>query len=149
MLERTIKGRPMPRSPRRTPLRPKVLALVSAIPRGHVTTYGALARRLGVSARQVAYVLARLTMEESERLSWYRVVAAGGVVSTMRLGAVGRKQVRCLAAEGIAVTAWNKIDDFRAVEWAPTGPALPSETFNSCSPSVATVAVDFCRQLRI
>ena len=39
----------------------------------------------------------------------------------MRLGAVGRKQVRCLAAEGIAVTARNKIDDFRAVEWAQTG----------------------------
>ncbi len=109
----------MPHSHRPTPLKPKVLALVAAIPEGRVTTYGAVARRLRVSARQVAFVMARLTGEESARLPWFRVVAAGGVISTMKLGAVGRRQIKCLEAEGIAVTARHKIEDFRVVEWTP------------------------------
>jgi len=107
------------RNPKPTPLKPKVLALLSTIPEGRVTTYGAIARRLRVTARQVAFVMARLTKAESEKLPWFRVVAAGGVISTMKLGAVGRRQIKCLAAEGVAVTARHKIEDFRAVEWAP------------------------------
>src|SRR5262249_24793076 len=42
--------------------KPRVLAVVAAIPKGQVTTYGTIARHLGVTARQVAFVLATLTV---------------------------------------------------------------------------------------
>src|SRR5437879_5695576 len=82
-------------------LKRRVIAVVAAIPEGRVTTYGILARRLRVSPRQVAFVMARLTPEESQALPWFRVVAAKGVVSTTKLGAVGRRQIERLRAEGV------------------------------------------------
>ena len=99
--------------------RSRVVAVVAAIPEGRVTTYGAIGRHLGATARQVARVLASFTPEESARLPWFRVVAANGVVSTTKLGAVGRRQIARLQAEGVAVTPRNKIEDFAAVLWEP------------------------------
>ena len=109
----------MPHPTKLASLKAKVLAVIAAIPEGQVTTYGAIARRLRVTARQVAFVLVRLTAEESERLPWFRVVAAGGFVSTTKLGAVGRRQIGRLRAEGILVTARNKVEDFRVLAWDP------------------------------
>ena len=100
-------------------LKSRVLAVLAAIPEGRVTTYGTIARHLKVTARQVAFVLATLTVEESERLPWFRVVAANGVVSSTKLGAVGRKQIKRLRAEGVAVTPRNKVEDFRVIAWSP------------------------------
>ena len=100
-------------------LKLRVLAVVAAIPKGRVTTYGTIARHLRVTGRQVAFVLARLTVEESERLPWFRVVAANGVVSSTKLGSVGRRQIARLRAEGIAVTPRNKVEDFRVSAWSP------------------------------
>ena len=99
--------------------RSRVVAVVAAIPEGRVTTYGTIARHLGGTARQVARVLSGFTAEESARLPWFRVVAAGGVVSTVKLGAVGRRQVARLRAEGVGVTARNKVEEFDAVAWSP------------------------------
>jgi methylated-DNA-protein-cysteine methyltransferase-like protein len=99
--------------------RPQVLAVVGAIPEGRVTTYGAIGRHLRGTARQVAFVLATLTAEESERLPWCRVVAANGVVSSTKLGAVGRRQIERLRAEGVAVTPRNKVEDFPVIAWSP------------------------------
>jgi methylated-DNA-protein-cysteine methyltransferase-like protein len=100
-------------------LRARVLAVIAAIPEGRVTTYGAIARRLKATARQVAFVLARFTPEESATLPWFRVVAANGVISTMKLGAVGRRQIARLRAEGVEVTPRNKVANFDAVFWQP------------------------------
>jgi methylated-DNA-protein-cysteine methyltransferase related protein len=97
----------------------RVLAVVGAIPEGRVTTYGTIGRRLRVTARQVAFVLATLTVEEAERLPWFRVVAANGVVSSTKLGAVGRKQIERLRAEGVAVTRRCKVEDFPVIAWTP------------------------------
>jgi methylated-DNA-protein-cysteine methyltransferase-like protein len=97
----------------------QVLAVVAAIPEGRVTTYGAIAQHLRVTARQVARILATLTAEESERLPWFRVVAANGIVSSTKLGAVGRKQIERLRAEGVAVTPRNKVEDFHVLAWSP------------------------------
>ena len=97
----------------------RVIAVVAAIPEGRVSTYGAIARHLGVTARQVAFVLARLTAEESARLPWFRVVAANGVVSSTKRGAVGRRQIERLRAEGVAVTPRNKVEDFQVIAWSP------------------------------
>jgi methylated-DNA-protein-cysteine methyltransferase related protein len=99
--------------------RPRVLEVLVAIPEGRVTTYGTIAAHLHVSARQVAFVLATLTVEESGRLPWFRVVAANGVVSSTKLGAVGRRQIARLRAENIAVTARNKVEDFHLIAWSP------------------------------
>jgi len=97
----------------------RVLAVVAAIPEGRVTTYGTIAKHLQTNARQVAFVLATLTAEESKRLPWFRVVAANGVVSSTKLGAVGRRQIARLRAEGVAVTARNKVEDFHVIAWSP------------------------------
>jgi methylated-DNA-protein-cysteine methyltransferase-like protein len=99
----------------------RVLAVVAAIPEGRVTSYGTIARHLQVTARQVAFVLARLTVEESERLPWFRVVAANGVVSSTKLGSVGRRQIERLRAEGVKVTPRNKVENFRRIVWVPRG----------------------------
>jgi methylated-DNA-protein-cysteine methyltransferase related protein len=97
----------------------QVLAVVAAIPEGRVTTYGAIARHLHVTARQVARILATLTAEESKQLPWFRVVAANGVVSSTKLGAVGRRQIQRLRAEGVAITPQNKAEDFHVIAWSP------------------------------
>jgi methylated-DNA-protein-cysteine methyltransferase-like protein len=97
----------------------RVLAVLAAIPEGRVTTYGTIARHLHVTARQVAFILATLTAEESERLPWFRVVAANGVVSSTKLGSVGGRQIVRLRAEGVAVTPRNKVEDFRMIAWSP------------------------------
>ena len=102
-------------------LKSRVLALLAAIPEGRVTTYGTLAKRLRATARQVARVLATLSDEESARLPWFRVVAANGVVSSMKLGAVGRRQIERLRAEGVEVSMRNKIVSFHEVAWSPAG----------------------------
>jgi methylated-DNA-protein-cysteine methyltransferase-like protein len=97
----------------------RVLAVVAAIPKGRVTTYGTIARHLGIRARQVGFILATLTVEESRRLPWFRVVAANGIVSSTKVGAVGRRQIARLRAEGVAVTPRNKIEDFDVIAWSP------------------------------
>jgi methylated-DNA-protein-cysteine methyltransferase-like protein len=100
-------------------LKARVLAVIAAIPEGRVTTYGTIAKHLRINARQVAFVLATLTVEESGQLPWFRVVAAKGVVSSTKLGAVGRRQIARLRAENIAVTARNKVEDFELIAWSP------------------------------
>lgn len=112
--ERTAK------STSRARLKERVLAVVIAIPEGRVSTYGTIAKHLRCTARQVAFVMARLTAEESASVPWFRVVAAGGVVSTTKLGAVGREQIRRLREEGLAVSLRNKVEDFAGLVWAPS-----------------------------
>src|SRR5262245_53684517 len=90
-----------------TRLTGRVVRIVAAVPQGRFATYGLIARRLRARPRQVAFVMARLTPEESEELPWFRVVAANGVVSTTKLGLVGRRQIAHLQAEGVAVTMRN------------------------------------------
>jgi methylated-DNA-protein-cysteine methyltransferase-like protein len=98
---------------------------VAAIPEGRVTTYGTLARHLKATPRQVASVLANLSEEESEGLPWFRVVAANGVVSSVKLGAVGRRQIERLRAEGLGVTPRNKVEGFREIFWVPGEATAP------------------------
>jgi methylated-DNA-protein-cysteine methyltransferase-like protein len=101
-------------------LKSRVLAVVAAIPEGRVTTYGIIARHLQTTARQVGFVMATLTPRESKRLPWFRVVAANGVVSTIKLGYVGRRQIARLRGEGVAVTARNRVEDFHEISWSPS-----------------------------
>jgi methylated-DNA-protein-cysteine methyltransferase-like protein len=97
----------------------KVVATIAAIPESRVTTYGAIGKAIGATARQVARVLANLTPEESRELPWFRVVASGGVISSLKVGAVGRRQIERLQNEGIEVTLRGRIIDFASVFWQP------------------------------
>ena len=99
--------------------RDRVLAVVAAIPAGRVTTYGAIARRLRTTPRLVARVLASFSPEESRTLPWFRVVAANGIVSTLKLGTVGRRQIDLLQLDGVLVGPRNKVIDFKNVFWLP------------------------------
>ena len=95
----------------------RVLAVVAAIPEGRVTTYGTIGKRLNLTARQVARVLATLSVDESVELPWFRVVAAQGAISSMKLGAVGRRQIERLRSEGVEVSPRNKVLNFESVVW--------------------------------
>ena len=81
--------------------RQRILATIDSIPRGRVTTYGAVAREAGLprNARFVARVLGELPAGHS--LPWHRVIGAGGVLRTTGASAV--RQARLLRAEAVDV----------------------------------------------
>jgi methylated-DNA-protein-cysteine methyltransferase related protein len=76
---------------------------VSAIPRGRVTTYGALARAAGLPgrARQAGRAL-RLAPDDLH-LPWHRVLGAGGRIVFPKGSRAHREQARRLRAEGVPV----------------------------------------------
>jgi methylated-DNA-protein-cysteine methyltransferase-like protein len=80
-----------------------ILAVVARVPRGKVTTYGAVAERAGLPrrARLVGRVLSALPT--GSRLPWHRVVAAGGRIAFPEGSASRQKQVARLRREGIEV----------------------------------------------
>jgi methylated-DNA-protein-cysteine methyltransferase-like protein len=78
---------------------------VCRIPRGQVSTYGAVARAAGFPgrARQAGFAL-RVAPAEM-RLPWHRVVGAGGRIVFPPSSAAHREQARRLRAEGVRVAA--------------------------------------------
>jgi methylated-DNA-protein-cysteine methyltransferase-like protein len=75
---------------------PRIRAAVLKIPRGKVSTYGAIARAAGFpgAARQVVRAL-----RQSQGLPWHRVIAAGGRIALP--GEQGLEQRFRLEAEGV------------------------------------------------
>jgi methylated-DNA-protein-cysteine methyltransferase-like protein len=75
---------------------PQIRATILKIPRGKVSTYGAIARAAGYprAARQVVWAL-----RQSHGLPWHRVVAAGGRIALP--GEAGMEQRFRLQAEGV------------------------------------------------
>jgi alkylated DNA nucleotide flippase Atl1 len=79
------------------PVEERVIAAVRAVPEGYVTTYGAIARELGLrSARQVGTVLAR----GGEPMPWHRVLPATGRL----VEGLAVEQGRLLRSEGVEVS---------------------------------------------
>ena len=78
--------------------------VIAAIPRGQVTTYGAVARGAGLPgrARQAGYALK--IAPKSLLLPWHRVVAAGGRIAFPPSSVQYRDQARRLRTEGVKVT---------------------------------------------
>jgi len=76
---------------------------VCTIPRGRVSTYGAVARAAGLPgrARQAGFAL-RVAGDELN-LPWHRVVGAGGRIVFPRSSHAHREQTRRLRAEGVRV----------------------------------------------
>jgi methylated-DNA-protein-cysteine methyltransferase-like protein len=100
--------KPRPRSaarPEDNPAFQEIWAVVGAIPRGSVSTYGAVARAAGLPgrARMAGRALAKSPKEM--KLPWHRVVGAGGKIVFPSSSVNHREQARRLRAEGVAVTA--------------------------------------------
>lgn len=78
-----------------------VYRLIKKIPRGHVTTYGDLARKLRLrgGARAVGYAMA--ACPSGRGIPWHRVVGAGGRLLIPEPH--GSLQRRLLESEGVRV----------------------------------------------
>jgi methylated-DNA-protein-cysteine methyltransferase related protein len=92
-----------------------IYRLVKRIPRGRVTTYGALARALRVpgGARVVGYAMAGCP--SGRGIPWHRVVGAGGRLIIREPYA--SKQRRLLESEGIGVGLRSL--DMKRFGWLP------------------------------
>ncbi len=77
--------------------------MVASIPRGQVSTYGAVARAAGLPgrARQTGFAL-RVAPEELN-LPWHRVLGAGGRIVFPKSSPAYKEQARRLRAEGVPV----------------------------------------------
>jgi methylated-DNA-protein-cysteine methyltransferase related protein len=78
-----------------------ILRVVRSIPRGQVSTYGAVALRAGLprGARLVGRVLSELP--NGSVVPWHRVVAAGGRIAFAPGSRAHREQCARLAREGV------------------------------------------------
>lgn len=93
----------MPKSTAFPRIRAEVIRLVSLIPAGKFTTYGAIALHMNCNPRHVAYVLARLTDAESAALPWHRVVAADARISRSMDPDLAARQAALLEEEGMKI----------------------------------------------
>lgn len=77
--------------------------VVCTIPRGQVSTYGAVARAAGFPGRARQAGFALRVAPAALQLPWHRVVAAGGRIAFAPTSAAYREQARRLRAEGVRV----------------------------------------------
>lgn len=80
-----------------------IWAVVGAIPRGAVSTYGAVARAAGLPGRARLAGRALRELPDEMRLPWHRVVGAGGRIVFPAGSLHHKEQARRLRAEGVAV----------------------------------------------
>jgi len=88
----------------------RIYAAVRRIPRGRVSTYGAIARVAGLDgqARQVGYALSALPAGSS--VPWHRVINAQGRLSLERAASgAGITQRLRLVREGVLVDAAGRV----------------------------------------
>ena len=77
--------------------------MVCTIPRGQVSTYGAVARAAGFPGRARQTGFALRVAPKTLNLPWHRVVAAGGRIAFPRSSRAYYEQARRLRAEGVGV----------------------------------------------
>ena len=91
----------------------QVFEIIHLIPKGRVTTYGAIAKAVGYPkhARHVGNAL----RDYDEDFPAHRVCGAGGTITASCL----EKFIKKLSAEGVDVKG-NKIRNFKKLFWNPT-----------------------------
>tara|TARA_B110000003_G_scaffold43863_1_gene41344 strand:- start:25066 stop:25395 length:330 start_codon:yes stop_codon:yes gene_type:complete len=96
-----------------------VFDVVRAVPKGRVTTYGAVANCLGAkkSSRRVGWVLNK-SFSASPAVSAHRVVNRLGQLTGARHFPNGRPMSSMLEAEGVQVQDATVVD-FKALFWDP------------------------------
>ena len=82
---------------------------VRAIPRGQVSSYGVIAKRVGLPgrARLVGYAL-KIAPHD---LPWHRVVAAGGRIAFPKTSRQFAEQRKRLRAEGVELTGGRVVNE--------------------------------------
>jgi methylated-DNA-protein-cysteine methyltransferase related protein len=93
------------RHPEDNPAFQEIWAVVGAIPRGSVSTYGAVARAAGLPGRARMAGRALHELPKEMKLPWHRVVGAGGRIVFPPTSLHYREQARRLRAEGVVVKA--------------------------------------------
>jgi methylated-DNA-protein-cysteine methyltransferase-like protein len=91
--------------PEDNPAFQEIWAVVGAIPRGSVSTYGAVARAAGLPGRARMAGPALRESPKEMKLPWHRVVGAGGKIVFPPTSVNHREQARRLRAEGVVVKA--------------------------------------------
>jgi len=89
----------------------RIYDVVRRIPRGSVTTYGAVAREAGLpgGARQVGYAMAALP--DDSDVPWHRVVNARGAISRRSHGGPAERIQRLLLEqEGVEFDGRGRIE---------------------------------------
>jgi methylated-DNA-protein-cysteine methyltransferase-like protein len=81
------------------------------IPPGKFTTYGSIAVHMNIVPRHVAFVLSRLTKEESQTLPWHRVVGADARISPKMDAELAASQRQLLEKEGLQIDSKGFIQD--------------------------------------
>ncbi|WP_276091277.1 MGMT family protein [Pedobacter sp. JY14-1] len=97
----------------------QVFELVRLVPKGRVTSYGAVAKALGAggSARMVGYAMANAGMT-SPAVPAHRVVNSSGLLTGRFHFSPPERMQELLEKEGIVVKD-NKIKDFKQLFWDP------------------------------
>jgi len=90
-------------APDENPALQAIWDVVCAIPRGQVSTYGAVARAAGLPGRARQAGLALRVAPEELHLPWHRVVGAGGRIVFPKSTRHHKEQARRLRAEGVPV----------------------------------------------
>ena len=99
------KRRAAPDPAQESPALQAIWHAVCAIPRGQVSTYGAVARAAGFPGRARQAGFALRVAPAALLLPWHRVVGAGGRIVFPPTSAAFREQARRLRAEGLRVSA--------------------------------------------
>jgi methylated-DNA-protein-cysteine methyltransferase-like protein len=89
--------------PQDNPAFQEIWAVVGAIPRGTVSTYGAVARAAGLPGRARMAGRALRESPKEMKLPWHRVVGAGGKIVFPPTSLHHKEQVRRLRAERVVV----------------------------------------------
>ena len=97
----------------------RVWAVAAKVPRGKVTTYGAIARALGSpgAARTVGWAMR--AAPAGSRLPCHRVVNAAGDMSPEEAFGGPDVQRSLLESEGVAFDVWGRVDMKRHL-WIPS-----------------------------
>jgi methylated-DNA-protein-cysteine methyltransferase related protein len=92
-----------PVAPQDNPALQAIWHVVCAIPRGQVSTYGAVAQAAGLPGRARQAGFALRVAPSALNLPWHRVVGAGGRIAFPAASRAHREQARRLRAEGVTV----------------------------------------------
>lgn len=103
---------------KRDEIEQRLRAIVDAVPRGKVASYGQVASEAGLPgrARRVGSLLRDLPAES--RLAWHRVLGAGGRISLPQASEAWHEQRRRLLAEGVEVDGRGRVD-LERFGWRP------------------------------
>jgi len=105
----------------KSPLFKRTVAVVRAIPKGRVVSYGQVARLIASpgSARYVSYILSSSSAKYD--LPWHRVISSSGKIASHTYC---QTQARKLKNEGVEIE-FNKIN-LERFAWAPSDKKIAS-----------------------